>query len=238
MFFYMMAASCVLGIFAELSTVIPVFAVEESPKTTEKSDSSATTTGKIVLQENKEKSTPKNPEDPSEEAVVPDGNNPVTNNVGPLSLDVAPYTFDFGKQPMYMAAHTYYAEGGFEQYLQVTDNRAADISGWQVTVKQDGDLKNETETLTGAVITVPAGTPRNSLADDPKKADTNLVANEVKVDDDEQTVFGTQKKGAGKDVSVDTWLAKDVSLNIPADTAREGAYSSTLTWTLTAAATD
>ncbi|VDG25554.1 WxL domain-containing protein [Lactiplantibacillus mudanjiangensis] len=207
--------------------------------------SSATTGTDLELVENTDPTGPVNPDDPSKPQDPADPNNPVTGNEGPLSLDVAPESFNFGKVQIDSTEQTYHAKavtgGTGKQYLQVTDSRGADQNGWTVTVEQDKDLTETTESnpfvLTGTTITVPAGTARNSLSDDPTMADDKLIATSAEVTNSSGAVAvltTTSDAGAGKGTSVKTWDPTDVTLTIPKNTAKKGVYKNTLTWTLTA----
>lgn len=224
--------------YTAAAAILAVAFINAVPAAAATGDGHGYTTGKITLNENDGTTPPVNPEDPGTPQTPYDPSNPPTGNKGPLSLDVAPAAFDFGEQEMYASDHTYYAEGDFNQYLQVTDNRDADISGWTVTVKQDDFLRNDTYTLTGATITVPAGVGRNSLNVPSTDVDTSLVTTQAGVNGTEQTVFAATEVGSGKAQSTDTWSANKVSLKIPAKTAKQGEYHNTLTWTLTAAAAE
>lgn len=195
----------------------------------------AITKGQIELKENDEPTSPVDPLDPSKPAGDEDPNNPSTNNKGPLSLDVAPGAFDFGVQKVYGNRHTYYVEKDFNQFLQVTDNRDADVYGWTVKVKQDGYLRNDSYELSGATIAIPKGVARNSLNDDPTQEDSILITKGVEINNQDQTVFASPKENlSGKGTSTDTWKSKDVSLTIPKQTAKSGSYHNTVEWTLTA----
>ena len=117
---------------------------------------------------------PVNPVDPTD----PDGPNPGTN--GPLSIDYAS-SLDFGSiksriknETYYARAQTYLNDDGTAamlktaNYVQVTDNRGNN-AGWRLTVKQNGQFKNENtlnQELTGSVIklTEPA-VKSNALGD-------------------------------------------------------------------------
>lgn len=207
-------------------------------------DSTANTNTNLELTENTGPTTPVDPTNPTNPQSPEDPDNPATGNTGALTLDVAPQTFNFGAVQTYAAEHTYEAATttNGQQYLQVTDNRGTDEQGWTVTVEQDQDLTETSgsspHVLTGTTIHVPAGVARNSLAADPTAVDTNLTTTAADVTNTSGavTVFSTTATtGAGKDTSVKVWDPSDVTLTIPKNTAKPGAYSNTLTWTLTAA---
>ncbi|MBP1046981.1 WxL domain-containing protein [Enterococcus sp. BWM-S5] len=200
------------------------------------------TTGHIELEENDEKTKPVDPEDPSKELVPEDPYNPGQDVAGPLSLDVVPTSFEFGTQKMYSAAHTYagqkQAVDHVRQYVQVSDNRDSGTYGWALSVKQDDYLKNLSHTLTGATISIPAGTARNSLNTPATDVDARLTTTAVDITNADKTVFATTKDDAdpsvGKGQSTSVWTPDQVELMIPANTAKTGDYTNTLTWTLTA----
>ncbi|WP_236674791.1 WxL domain-containing protein [Enterococcus sp. BWR-S5] len=202
----------------------------------------ATTPGHIELEENDDPTGPVDPEDPSKEMTPPDPYNPGTGNAGPLSIDVVPTSLEFGTQKMYSTAHTYdgqkQAVDHVRQYIQISDNRDSGTYGWSLTVKQDDYLKNLSHTLTGATISLPVGTARNSLNATPTDVDTRLTTTAVDITNTDKTVFATTKDDAsptvGKGQSTSVWTPEQVKLMIPADTAKAGDYTNTLTWTLTA----
>ncbi|EOL42527.1 hypothetical protein RV11_GL000697 [Enterococcus phoeniculicola] len=208
-------------------------------------DSTYSTPGHVTLTENDEPTGPVDPTDPTKPIVDPEEEGgKETGNQGPLSLDIAPKSFDFGTQKMYTAEHTYQAvntadatAGITNQYLQVTDNRDADTFGWVITVKQDRYLTDDTKgnTLTGSIINIPAGEARNNLAADPTAVDAKLKTSAVAIDLTEQRVFeAPESVKAGKGTSTSLWSAADVSLTIPANVAKAGDYTNNVVWTLTA----
>lgn len=204
-----------------------------------------TTPGHIELEENDDPTGPVDPEDPSKGMTPPDPYNPGTSNAGPLSLDVIPTSFEFGTQKMYSEAHTYdgqkQAPDHVRQYVQITDNRDSGTYGWSLTVKQDDYLKNLAYTLTGATLSIPAGTARNSLNTPATGIDAKLTTTAVDITSTDKTVFGTTEDTAaipttGKGQSTSVWTPEQVKLMIPANVAKAGDYTNTLTWTLTAVA--
>lgn len=206
-------------------------------------DSVAETPGHVELIENNDTTSPVNPEDPGEETDPEENGGSETGNIGPLSLDVAPAKFDFGSQNLYSTAHTYTGvnEGASSnQYLQVTDNRNADVYGWTVKVKQESFLtSSDGYELTGTVISIPAGVARNSMNTPSSDVDQNLQTSAVDIDLAEQTVFTAYSADqSGKGTSTSVWSTDEVSLTIPAGVARTGDYTNTVTWTLTAEATN
>lgn len=200
----------------------------------------ATTTGTVTFQDDTSATAPVDPTSPNIPLTPADPNNPATNNTGTLTLDVAPKSIDFGTVTTSNAAKTYNATGTYYQYLQVSDKRTT-ANGWQVNVKQDRTLTNDSNNhvLTGAVIHLPKGTPRNSLNEPASAADANLVTNAVSVSNSDQVVFNAANLASvGKATSTTTWNANAVTLSIPKLTARVGNYTNSLVWTLVAATTN
>jgi hypothetical protein len=200
----------------------------------------ATTTGTVTFQDDTSATAPVDLTSPNIPLTPADPNNPATNNTGTLTLDVAPKSIDFGTVTTSNAAKTYNATGTYYQYLQVSDKRTT-ANGWQVNVKQDRTLTNDSNNhvLTGAVIHLPKGTPRNSLNEPASAADANLVTNAVSVSNSDQVVFNASNlAGVGKATSTTTWNANAVTLSIPKLTARVGNYTNSLVWTLVAATTN
>ena len=209
-----------------------------------------TSSGGITLKTNDvvtEPYTPTDPTKPLQPTDPEDNGGSVTTNKGPLSLDVAPTKYDFGKQKMYQKTHIYSTVNNDEissngdavttQYLQVTDNRDADIYGWEVKVKQDTYLTSiEGYELQGTTINIPIGEARNALNEPPTQVDKNFTINEVTVTTEDKTIWASKNLGVGKSTSTYVWDSKDVSLTIPAKTAKAGSYKNNIVWTLTASA--
>lgn len=203
-----------------------------------KADSSSLTTdGTISFDKNDGSEViPVNPTDPTKPV---DPTNPTepdnkeNPDKGQLALVVAPSKFNFGAHKVNPAGGTYKAIPQNKAkdslyYLQVSDLRDAGINGWSVSVKQDSPL------IEGSTLTIPAGTAKNSI-------DTNATGLTSKAvaltDNNEATVFSADKSlEAGKGQSVSSWKVDDVSFTTVANTEVEGAYTNTLTWTLTASA--
>lgn len=212
--------------------------VEAAPETAPASDSQIS----IDFEPHLSPTSPRDPRDPTKEG-VPDDLNKKTEMAGPLSLDVVPKSFSFGQQKMYHAAHDYQARGNREerQYLQVTDNRDTEIYGWKVKVKQDHPLTDQTtkHVLTGAYLTLPAGTVHSTNSSDSKADEPSLSSKMVEITTEEQTVFEASahsKSRASKGTATNEWEARNVSLRIPANTAQPGSYTTQLFWILSAEA--
>ncbi|MGM0213270.1 WxL domain-containing protein [Enterococcus sp. AZ109] len=199
--------------------------------------SDSKTTGHVELVENFEFIDPRDPDDPTQPTTPEDDTNLPTGNVGPLSLDVAPKSFDFGEQKMYQTAHTYQgvqAEDSPDQYIQVTDNRDADVYGWVVTVRQENYLTSDGNILEGASIHIPAGEARCNLNPIPTEIDPTLTGESVEIALEEEKIFYPNVERAGKGTSILKWRSSEVALTIPAKQAKQGNYTNTILWTLTA----
>lgn len=194
------------------------------------------TTGHLELIENNNPIEPRDPNDPNKSLDDFEEDHIVTENIGPLSLDVAPNAFDFGHQEMYQTTHTYHGvnTNASDQYIQVTDNRDADVVGWVVSVRQLNYLTSENNVLEGSLIHIPAGEARNSLNHDTAKIDPTLTGKAVEVGLEEEKIFYPNSPSAGKGTSTLKWRPSDVALTIPAKQAKQGNYQNTILWTLTA----
>ncbi|MBV7389462.1 WxL domain-containing protein [Enterococcus sp. ALS3] len=221
------------------------------PVNAESLPSTAKTPGSIVLEENDDPTKPVDPTDPTKPLEPEDPDNPGTGNEGPLSLDVAPKKFDFGVQKMYQTKHTYTGvamdnseERGDRHYLQVTDNREADVTGWTVKVKQDRELTDDgtNNILTGAYIKLPKADARNSLNVPSTSIDTSFTTvggSGLNISTAEQTVFAptSTTTNKGKATSTSLWKSSEVELTIPAGVAKAGTYTNNVEWSLTAGPT-
>lgn len=200
-----------------------------------------TTEGKLELTDNHSPTPPKNPMNPAEPEDTSDSNNPPTNEKSPLSLDVVPKGFYFGKQKMYHETHEYKANGvaDHRQYLQVTDNRDNGIYGWTLMVRQDGYLKDEQSgyELKGSIVTLPRGEARNrNNHEGATEVSSDLTTYAVEVTNEEKILFsasGDSSKKAGKSTSTNSWRSQEVTLTIPKNTVKEGVYKNKIYWILT-----
>lgn len=193
-------------------------------------------TGRLQLLPNQSMTEPREPTNPRIAEDTEDGN-AATGNAGPLSLDVVPEGFYFGKQNMYHQAHDYQALSGTAQYVQVTDNRDAGVCGWTLKVKQDDALTNTKDgyQLKGAYLQLPVGIATSTNAASANHEDQQLLTQGVIVTDEDQTFFqapADSELNAGKGTSIDYWASSDVVLHIPKDTARAGEYTNKLYWIL------
>lgn len=200
---------------------------------------------------NRDPTLPTDPTDPGNE-IKPNPSNPGTNNPGPLSIDYVS-NIHFGQQKAYGNDTYYYAEidavinndGSFKDvpnYLQITDNRGSN-AGWSLSVKQEGQFINDNQKRLGkAELSLFNGTPnsKNSLTAMP-------IANQtitLKLDGagngiNSNVLLAEAGQGNG------TWtnmfgktneIAKEsVELFVPGGTfIEEGAYQTSLIWTLSA----
>lgn len=197
-----------------------------------KVEGASTSRVEIELKENTSITDPKDPENPAIDNPDDEDNKP-TEEKGPLSLDVVPNGFYFGTQKMYHDYHEYSAEAGSRQYLQVTDNRSAEIAGWTLKVRQDTYLTDSESgvELTGATLYLPQGTTKSVLA----STEGDLTAQSVGITNQEQTIFfaANQEEGHGKGTSTNYWQSENVILGIPRDTVKEGSYKNCIYWVLT-----
>ncbi|MHC5375501.1 WxL domain-containing protein [Enterococcus sp. LJL120] len=215
-----------------------------APTSLHAADTGETTPGRLSLLENEDVTTPRDPDDPTKELEDPDDEHVITDNKGPLSLDVIPKEFDFGQQKMSLEQIVYQGvnqkaddpeNATKKQYIQVTDNRGQ-VSGWKVTVKQADYLATaEGHKLTGSFLTIPERTALNSLKENLNG--TDFFIDEVEITTAEKDFFLPVGTDNGKAVSIANWLAKDVKLTVPNGVSVVGAYSNEIIWTLTATVT-
>lgn len=200
-----------------------------------------TTNGKVELTPNHSSTPPKKPTNPAEPEDTSDSNNPPTNDRSPLSIDVVPKGFYFGKQKMYHDTHEYKATGVTDhiQYLQVTDNRDSGLYGWTLMVRQNGYLKDEQTgyELKGSILTLPQGEARNrNNHEGSSVVSSDLTTHAVEVTNEEKILFsasGDASKKAGKSTSTNFWRSQEVTLTIPKNTVKEGVYKNKIYWILT-----
>ena len=234
-----------------LSLATPVIAAEDPSVGL---PSKGTTEGSIIFDDDSsEPNKPVKPEKPDEETDDKDKednpDNKPTGNKGVLTLDVVPSEFNFGIVNLSMKEATYHATSKNKDedanplnYLQVTDKRT-DSNGWTVVVSRTEFKSQEGNELTGSTLTIPEGTPRNSLNEDASEKDDELITNEINLGVDEEgegshVIFrAPEKEKVGKDTSTNAWNVKDVTLTVPELTAKKGeTFESTINWTLTAGA--
>ena len=134
-------------------------------------------------------------------------------------------SFDFGMNAITTQDMTYNATA--EGTLAVTDLRGSN-AGWKASVTQKDQLKANAgaDELTGAVLTLKAGTVTNTNSELPTNNDVTLVpgvASEVL----------KAETGKGNGISKLTWDTDKAKLFVPGSTTKKAAqYTATLEWTL------
>lgn len=207
---------------------------------------SITSDADMIYEKNTDITNPIDPTDPGNE-ITPNPDEPrQPGTAGPLSIDFAS-NLHFGQQKMSGKQETYYAKltqvvetktgakKDVPNYVQVTDNRGTN-SGWHLTVKQNGQLKNGTNVLEGAQISLLNST-LVTLHDGEKPTANALVTLDAISGDAAEIVNAKNGSGSGtwanlfgKDISE---AAKSVKLVVPGKTKKvEGSYKTTLTFEL------
>lgn len=209
--------------------------------------------GSVEFVPNNTVTPPTDPENPGKEVTPtnPDGTDPDPGTAGPLSIDYAS-SLSFGSNKITNKDAVYFAEpqklkdGTVRaNYVQVTDTRGNN-GGWTLTVKQEGQLKNETTTneeLTGSVLSLTGGAAVSNTTNvvAPTVSDVILdsagAASEVmsaKVGQGALTwlnVFGTLEDTQVEGETVKK--NKAITLSIPGTTPKDAVkYTTNLTWTL------
>ncbi|WP_439443144.1 WxL domain-containing protein [Listeria aquatica] len=198
---------------------------------------------------NPDPNNPVKPIDPTD----PEGPNPGTK--GPLSIDYAS-SLDFGVNKITNNDETYYAKAQelnrdkdrwVPNYVQISDHRGTN-AGWTLTVRQEGQFKNDTtqnKVLTGSVISFT----------DPKAASNMEGVTTPKVTEITLDPEGAESlvMSAKANVGAGTWVdhfghveemtddqgqtvqkTKAISLTVPGKTPKDAVkYSTKLTWKLT-----
>ncbi|MCU4733701.1 WxL domain-containing protein [Bacillus cereus] len=212
------------------------------------------TTGPIDP-ENPDPNNPVDPWDPSTPK-----HEPSPGSDGPLSLDYVS-SLEFGKNKITNKDEVYYANPQYlwnedhtdvdlttarPNFVQVSDKRGTN-AGWSLTVKQEGQLKNENtknKELTGAEITFAQSTPVSNIENvtAPKVMDFTLDPNGAS----SKVMVASNGSGAGtwvdrfgsaEKVTIDgeqVLKNKAITLSVPGKTPKDAAkYETKLTWTLT-----
>lgn len=248
-----------LAVLAAASAATEVSAAEPA---------SYTSNGAVDFIPNTDPTNPVNPENPDPENPVnpvdptdPDGPNPGTN--GPLSIDYAS-SLDFGVNKISNKNEVYYARAqGYlnddgtasalktANYVQVTDNRGSN-AGWRLSVKQNGQFKNEStlnQELTGSVITLTSPAVKsNAIGVTAPVAEATITldaagAESLVMTAANQTGAGTWVNAWGSvesiteidkdDQEVQADITKAVALSVPGSTPKDAvSYTTTLTWVL------
>ncbi|PEF45193.1 cell surface protein [Bacillus cereus] len=201
---------------------------------------------------------PNNPVDPWDPTTPDHKPNPGTD--GPLSLDYAS-SLDFGKNKITNKDEVYYANPQYlwnedhsdfdastarPNYVQVSDKRGTN-AGWSLTVKQEGQFKNETtqnKELTGSEMKFTQSTPVSNTENvtAPKATDFTLdpngaVSNVMAASKGAGAGTWVDRFGTVENVEVDgeqVLKNKAITLSVPGKTAKDAVkYETTLTWTLT-----
>lgn len=198
----------------------------------------------MILEGQVEVVDPVNPVDPGKPVRPVNPSKPGTP--GPLSIDYVSNIY-FGKHRIGKETSTFYAnlervvqaDDGAEidvpNYVQVTDNRGNN-KGWQLNVKQAGQLKNGNHVLEGAQLTL-----LNTKLVSPSRgmepaSSQNIRLNPVSGEASE-VMYAAENQGTG------TWIGRfgkdadegrsSIRLTVPGDTKKyEGHYSTTLIWEL------
>ncbi|MGM0337299.1 hypothetical protein IGK47_000345 [Enterococcus sp. AZ007] len=200
-------------------------------------------TGTIEFTENKGGGDPSDPEEPDEKN--PDPVKP-TPEVGPLILKVVPI-FDFGSHEVNQAGGTYDDTETVTNYLEVRDNRDAGMNGWSVTASRT-EFTSGSKSLTGSALALPKGVVRNSIANATQgnTATTDAIADDtilataatIPLTGSTVEVLKTVKRndliGKGNTTS-NIAETTPASLTVAPGTAAIGTFTSTITWTVTAA---
>lgn len=201
----------------------------------------AATSGSITFEDDTDAVKTVDPTDPSKLGKE-DPNNPLTNNPGPLSLNVVPLKFDFGIQSSKDSALSYQAKEVGTQFIQLTDNRT-DTDGWVLTVQRNELSSKENNELVGAKLSIPKGILRNSLhiPATASAENENLKSYEAEVFGDNTPVIimsANQILENGKATTVNVWKSSDVSITFKNLVTKKGSYTSTLNWNLLMAPTN
>ncbi|EPI00475.1 hypothetical protein D920_00838 [Enterococcus faecalis 13-SD-W-01] len=183
---------------------------------------------------------PTDPGQPNPEPVDP------TPETGPLILKVVP-RFNFGTHEIEQTGGTYDDTEQNTNYIEVRDNREAGTNGWSVTVSRT-EFADGQNTLTGASIELPAGVVRNSIASSPQGNSTTAdpvdatairsTSGEIPVTGSSLTILETlvNNDTVGKGITTSNIIENSpAKLKIAPGTAKTGTFTSTITWTVTAA---
>ncbi|MBW9323992.1 WxL domain-containing protein [Enterococcus casseliflavus] len=187
---------------------------------------------------------PKDPTKPNPEE-LPDSENNKTGVAGPLSLDVYPSQFDFGVQNIDLSGGVYSSTKNGSHYLQVTDNRDK-LGGWTIMMLRT-EFTDGASSLTGSSLYIPSGIARNTLTADPTASDINAklgiaegtgaFAGMYEISTVESKLFGYENdlvNLTGKGTTTYSWNSNAEKLQVPAGVAKQGTFTSTINWILTA----
>lgn len=209
------------------------------------SATSAENKGEVVFEKDTD---PTNPVDPTDPTNPIDPTDPTNPNPGELSL-VYVSKFNFGTQKADGKKTTAYAKAdtvndgegvkAIVPFVATKDVRGTERKGWSLTVKQnDGFKDSKGNELTGAEITL-SGTKYVESAGAPTvSSDKLVISNQAKelISADAKAGVGNWSAAFGELTEVnDEQVTKGITLTVPSNTAKNAdAYSTTLTWELTA----
>lgn len=134
-------------------------------------------------------------------------------------------SFDFGIKAITTQDETYNTTAA--GILAVTDLRGSS-AGWKVTVAQQDQLKTvNNDVLTGASLTLAAGTVTNTNGEDPANTAITLTPDGSSVE------VLKAEAGKGNGISKLTWGTDKAKLFVPGSTTKKAAqYTANLEWTL------
>ena len=189
-------------------------------------DLSGKSTAKIGLTK-QDPDNPVGPIDPIDPDDNPPSNDP-TGNTGDLRIDYIS-NIDFGTQTISGKTETYIAE----KPASLTESQVSDLrgtgAGWHLQVNYDTEkpgFTSEDKTLSGAELTLPAGTPE-TVEDNSSAAP---ATSKVVVNNDAQNIMS-----AAANTGLGTWADEmepgNVTLKVPSGNL-VGDYTATLVWTL------
>ena len=156
----------------------------------------------------------------------------VSFDAGELELSQVP-AFDFGTQAISATTQAYAATNETSPVM-VSDLRGTQ-EGWSLNVSLSPFTlsDNTTETLQGAFITIEAASVSGANG---TTGTAPTLAGTLQIDaDSTETSILTAAAGAGSGVWKVDWVNTDAKLSVLPGTARAGANTATLTWTLQAA---
>lgn len=160
-----------------------------------------------------------NPDDPF---------NSSTGEVGDVSLDVVPNSFNFGSHQVNPVGSTIQSSTQGTQYLQVSNQ--ANIRGWSLRARQVGDFQStDGKVLKDAKITLPTMEVQNSGVPTPMVL-TKIQP--IELNQSETTIYGSET--AFYYTTVFSWQGDQVSLQTQPNTESVGDYSTTIQWSVVA----
>lgn len=209
-------------IFSSAYFIIPVLAAVSSE---------ATSTAAITFTPGDKPVDPVNPDDPSK-PLEPSGQG--TGKAGPLSIDYIT-NITFGNQSISGSQKVYNAKE-LKPFIQITDTRGTG-AGWNVVAKAAPFSDGSNSSLNGSYLSFVGGKVVSSNLSAVKP--NSLTPVKLTTDNTEAKVI-TASANSGLGTWVNRWYATEtsaasndnVTLTIPAGSAKAGTYTSTITWTL------